>query len=385
MTHALRDTVAEIDLDAIVENVAHLRERAGAALIAVVKADAYGHGAEAVAPACLEGGAAMLGVATTEEGVLLRSAGVRAPILVMLGVSSPAEAKDAVDAGLEVAVWRTAQLDWLQESARGARRTGVHLKVDTGLTRLGVRPDEVPEMGRAIRRRRDLAFTGVYTHLATSDELDASFARTQLDTFRAVLRALDNPPGCQHALATAGLLALGGDGVFSAVRPGLGVYGHTPAPHLADPGLRPALRLVTRLVRVHAVSAGTGVSYGHQYRTAGPRVIGTVPIGYGDGLPRRAWPGGRMLVRGRLVPIVGRVCMDLVMLDLTEVPGAEEGDQVVLIGEQAGAARSAEDLAAELDTINYEVLTNLHARVPRVYRRAGRVVGVKTAEGYRPT
>ncbi len=382
MRVALRDSVAEVDLDAIVANTAYLRERAGVPVIAVVKADAYGHGAEAVAPACLEGGAAMLAVATVEEGELLRAARIEAPILALLGAGSPAEAKAAVDAVIAVSVWRADHLDWLEDAARGTSRASVHLKVDTGLTRLGVRPEEVPETARAIRRHRHLAFDGVYTHLATSDELDLSFARAQLDAFRAVLRALDAPPRWQHALGTAGIFALGGQGAFTAVRPGIGLYGLPAAPHLADERLRPALRLASRLVRVRRVGPGAGVSYGHAYVTDRERLIGTVPFGYADGLPRRAWPGSRMLVRGRRVPIVGRVCMDLVMLDLSEVPEAAEGDEVVLIGEQDGAARTAGDLAGELDTINYEVLANLHPRVPRVYRRGGRVVGVKTAAGY---
>ncbi len=382
MTIPLRDSLAEVDLDAIAANSAYLRERAGVPLIAVVKADAYGHGAEAAARACLEGGAAMLAVATVEEGELLRAARIDAPMLVLLGAGSPAEAKAAVDAGLAVAVWRTEHLDWLEGAAAGAARASVHLKVDTGLTRLGVRPEAVPEMARAIRRRRHLAFDGVYTHLATSDQPDVSFAWVQLNTFRAVLRALDAPPQWQHALATAGILALGRAGSFTAVRPGVGLYGLAPAPHLADARLRPALRLVSRLVRVRRVGPGTGVSYGHRYVTDRERLIGTVPFGYGDGLPRRASPGGRMLVRGHRVPVVGHVCMDLVMLDLTEAPDAAEGDEVVLIGEQDGAAHTADDLAVELDTINYEVVTNLHPRVPRVFRRGGSIVGVKTASGY---
>ena len=380
----LRESVAEVDLDAIESNVAYLRRRAGVPLIAVVKADGYGHGAEATAPVCLAAGAEMLAVATVEEGLLLRACGIREPILVLLG-AAPGEARAAADAGLHVAVWRRDQLDALDDAARGGEPIAVHLKVDTGLTRLGVMPDEAADLARDIASRRHLGFAGVYTHLATADELDVAFARTQVDRFAAMLAALHERPRWQHVLASAGILALAPTGSFTAVRPGVALYGLPPAPHLAPPELRPALRLVSRLARVRRVPAGTGVSYGHRYVTDRERVIATVPFGYGDGLPRRASPGGAMLVRGRPAPIVGRVCMDLVMLDVSDIPGAREGDEVVLIGTQQGASRTADDFAREIDTINYEVVTNLHPRVPRVYLRGARAVAVKTAAGYSRT
>ena len=374
----LRDSVAEIDLDAIAANTAALRARAGVPLIAVVKADAYGHGAEAASAACLEGGAEMLAVATVEEGQLLRIAGVRVPILLMLGVGDPAEARAAAEGDLQVAVWREDQLDWLDDAGRGAH-VGVQVKVDTGLTRLGVQPEDALELVRAARARRGIRVEGVYTHLASSDEPDLALSHRQIESFRAVLRAIDDPPRWQHALATAGILALPGEGAFTAVRPGLGLYGLHAAPHLAGVlPLRPALALRSRLVRVVRVPLGTGVSYGHHYVTPSERVIGTIPFGYADGLPRRGM-GAHVLVRGRLSPVVGRVCMDLCMVDVTEVPDAREGDRVTFIGEDDGAVRTAQALAEELETINYEVVTNLHPRVPRVYRRGGRVVGTKTA------
>jgi alanine racemase len=378
----LRDSVAEVDLDAIESNVRYLRRRAGVPLIAVVKADGYGHGAEAVAPVCLAAGAELLAVATVEEALLLRACNIRAPILVFLGAAPRGEARAAADAGLHVAVWRRDQIDALDDAASGGEPIAVHLKVDTGLTRLGVMPDDAPAFARDIAARRHLGFAGIYTHLATADEPDVSFAREQIARFSRVLDALPRRPQWEHALGSAGILALAPLGSFSAVRPGVALYGLAPAPHLAPPELRPALRLVSRLARVERVPAGTGVSYGHRYVTDRERVIGTVPFGYGDGLPRRASPGGTMLVGGRAAPIVGRVCMDLVMLDVTDVPGARAGDEVVLIGRQHDASRTADDFAREIDSINYEVVTNLHRRVPRVYRRDGVTVAVKTASGY---
>jgi alanine racemase len=383
----LRDSLAEVDLDAIAHNTAALRRRAGAPVIAVVKADGYGHGAEASALACLEGGAEMLAVATVEEALVLRHARITAPVLVMLGVAAAEEARAVAEGELHVAVWREEQLHWLDRAAReAATSVPVHLKVDTGLTRLGLAPVDVPAMGRTVRRCAGLSFVGIYTHLATGEGPDLSYARRQLDQFRAAVRALDSPPQWQHALATGGILAIGPEGAFTAVRPGIGLYGLLPAPHLAGVApLRPALTLRSRLARVRRVPDGTGVSYGLEWVAAGDRLIGTVPFGYADGLPRRASPGAHFLVRGRAVPIVGRVCMDLCMVDLTDVAGAREGDVVTIIGDDDGAARTADDLAAELGTINYEVVASLHARVPRAYRRNGRLVGTKTAAaGYVP-
>lgn len=385
MIPASRPTVAEVDLDAIAANTLALRGYADVPVIAVVKADGYGHGAEAVSRACLGAGAELLAVATIEEARVLRAAGIRAPLLALLGVENPAEAQAAVDADLHVAAWREDQLEWLDGAAGSTNAVPIHMKVDTGLTRLGVAPSEAPAFGSAVRRSRGLRLDGVYTHFASADEPDLTVTRAQLECFGAVLRALDDPPRWQHAAATAGILALGREASFTAVRPGLGLYGLPAAPHLeAVLPLRPALTLRSRLVRVRRVPGGTGVSYGHRYVTRSERVIGTLPCGYGDGLPRRASRGARVLVRGVAVPIVGSVGMDLCMLDVTDVPDVREGDVVTLIGEDGGARVTADDLARSIDTINYEVVTNLHARVPRLYRRAERVVATKTlAEGYR--
>lgn len=374
----LRESVAHVDLDAVAANTEALRRRAGVDLVAVVKADAYGLGAEACAEACLDGGAAMLAVATVEEALCLRAAGQSAPILVLLGVGNATESRAAADTGLEVAAWSEEQFAMLDDAGRSGRRVRVHLKVDTGLTRLGVLGDEAPAAVRAARRRSGIELAGIYTHLASSDEPDLTTTHQQLRRFREVLRAVDDPPASQHALATAGILALDRADMFTAVRPGLGLYGVPPAPHLADVvPLRPALSLTTRLARVREVPAGTGVSYGHAFVAPRAMRVGTIPFGYADGLPRSG-TAARMLVRGRLTPVVGRVCMDLCMLDLSEAPGAVDGDEVVILGEQNGARRTADDLAREVGTINYEILTNLHPRVPRLYLKSGRVVGAKT-------
>ncbi|TMC76153.1 MAG: alanine racemase [Chloroflexi bacterium] len=328
---AVRSTLADVDLDAIASNVEAIRARSNADVIAVVKADAYGHGAEAVAETCFEAGAVMVAVATVEEGLALREGGVNGPILVLLGPTDSSEVAHAVAQDLVLVVWDVERARAISEAATALRRSArVHFKVDTGLTRLGAPMKEAPGRYRAIAALPHLEMDGIFTHFATADDPDTSNDRAQLGRFREVLGALVDRPRLVHAAASA------------------------------------------------------GVSYGHEYRLPRDGRIATVPVGYGDGLPRVAGNRAAVLVRGRRVPFAGRVCMDLVMLDVTDVDGAREGDEVVLIGAQAGARQSAEDLAEACGTINYEIVTGIRRRVPRRYFRGGKVVATRTlAEGYR--
>jgi alanine racemase len=383
---AVRSTVAEVDLDAIASNVEAIRARSKADVIAVVKADAYGHGAEAVAETCFEAGAVMVAVATVEEGLALREGGVNGPILVLLGPTDSSEVAHAVAQDLVLVVWDVERARAISEAATTLRRSArVHFKVDTGLTRLGAPTNEAPVRYRSIAALSHLEIDGIFTHFATADDPDTSNDREQLRRFREVVSALVDRPRLVHAAASAGVAAFGPIDGTNAVRTGLAVYGLHAATHLAaELSLRPALSWRSRVHRIASVAAGTGVSYGHEYRLPRDGRIATVPVGYGDGLPRAAGKGGAVLVRGRRVPFAGRICMDLVMLDVTDVDGAREGDDVVLIGAQAGARQSAEDLAEACGTINYEIVTGIRRRVPRRYFRGGKVVATRTlAEGYR--
>ena len=381
----MRSTIVDIDLDAIAANAQALRTAAAAELIAVVKADAYGHGAVPVARTVLEAGAAMLAVATIDEGAVLRQSGIDAPILVLLGPSDRDDADTAVMLDLACAVWDLDRARLLSAAGSAQRPARVHFKIDTGLTRLGSPLAEAAGRVAAIRALPHLAVEGLFTHYATADDPDDSFAREQLASFEEFVRAVPDRPRWIHAAASAGVAALGAQPVCNAIRPGLALYGLAPAAHLADRvPLRPALAWRSAVHRVVDVPAGTGVSYGHEFRLPRPGRIATVPVGYGDGLSRRA-RGAELLVRGRRLPIVGRVCMDLVMLDATGHE-AEAGDEVVLIGEQAGARRTADDLARECGTISYEVVTAIRDRVPKRYLRGGRPVAWKTlAGGYTPS
>jgi len=382
---AVRSTIADVDLDAIASNVDAIRTRSKADVIAVVKADAYGHGAEAVAETSFGAGAVMVAVATVEEGLALREAGINGPILVLLGPTDSSEIGHAVALDLVLVTWDLDRARAISEAATALRRDAhVHFKVDTGLTRLGAPASEAASRYRAIASLPHLEIDGIFTHFATADDPDPSNDRAQLGRFQEVLGSIPDRPRLVHAAASAGVAAFGPVEGMNAVRTGLAVYGLHAAPHLAGAlPLQPALGWRSRVHRIASVPAGTGVSYGHEYRLPRDGRIATVPVGYGDGLPRIAGKRGTVLLRGRRVPFAGRVCMDLVMLDVTDVEGAREGDEIVLIGAQAGAKQTAEDLADACGTINYEIVTGIRRRVPRRYFRGGKVVATRTlADGY---
>jgi alanine racemase len=383
MTPVLRTTIADVDLDAIMANTRAVREHAGVDVIAVVKADAYGHGAEAVAEAAIEAGAAALAVATVEEAIVLRRAVPVAPLLVLLGAQEQAERDAAVASDLTVTVWDVEAARAMGEAARAAGKTvALQFKVDTGLTRLGAPLNQAADRYRAIAAVAGVRIEGVYSHLARADETDLATTEEQLDRFDTFLDAI-TPPRWVHTSATAGAASLAPRARVTAVRPGLALYGLHAAPHLAARmPLRPALAWRSKVHRVADVPRGTGVSYGHEYRLPRDGRIATVPIGYGDGLSRLT-RGARFLVGGTALPIVGRIAMDHVMLDVTGAGDVKAGDEAVLIGTQREATLTADDLARASGTINYEVVTAIKPRVPRRYLRGGRLVATKTlADGY---
>jgi alanine racemase len=383
VTPVLRTTVVDVDLDAIAANTRAVRNRAGVDVIAVVKGDGYGHGAEAVAEAAIEAGAAALAVATVEEAIVLRRTRPRDPLLVLLGATEQAERDAAVALDLAVTVWNVDSARALAESARATGKTAtVHFKVDTGLARLGAPLAEAADRYRAIASLPGVNLDGVFTHLASADEEDLSTTTEQLDRFDGLLDAID-PPRWVHASASAGVASLTTRPRMTAVRTGLAIYGLHAAPHLAGRlALRPALSWRSRVHRVADVKRGAGVSYGHEYRLPRDGRIATVPVGYGDGLARTS-RGARLLVRGTALPIAGRIAMEHVMLDVTELGEVQTGDEVVVIGTQDGATVTADDLAAASGTVSYEVVAAIMPRVPRRYLRGGRLVATKTlADGY---
>ncbi len=367
-----RVTRAVVDLGAIRHNVRLLRGMVGpgVGLMAVVKADAYGHGAAPVARACLAAGAAWLAVATVDEGMALRRAGLEAPILV-LGPSDQAEYPAALAHGLALAIGSLANATAAAGAARGLGVTArVHAKVDTGLNRFGIPAARAVDEIAAIAALPGLLLEGVYTHFASSEEDDKTPARAQLDLFMQALEGLERRgvrAPLRHASNSGATLDLP-EARLDLVRPGIALYGYHPAGPRADArGLRPALTLRTRLARVEGVPAGAGVSYNHTFRTARPSTLGLVPLGYADGLPRPLSNSGRMLVGGVRCPIVGRVCMDQTVLDVTDALGVAEGDEVVVIGRQGQEYIGADEIGMHAGTNAYETLCRITPRVPRDY------------------
>lgn len=355
-----RPTWAEVDLSTIKSNLKRLRARAGKAKVMfVVKANAYGHGAAACAKAA-RGSADWLGVSSVEEGVVLRQAGIAAPILV-LGSLYPFESfLAAAEFKLTPTVASFESARRLVEAAsRVGRRLGCHLKIDTGMGRIGVSPAAAAAVARFIASEKAISLDGVYTHLASAED-DPAFTRVQLARFREVLRGLPTAakPVIHAANSAATLRAPAAR--FDLVRPGGAIYG------LCErfPG---ALSLKSKIVYLKSVAKGATVSYGATWRAPGARRIATVPIGYADGLSRRLSGRGEALVGGRRCPIAGRVTMDMIMLDVTRCPEARVGADVVLIGAQGRERITAEDVAKQTGTISYEVTCALTARVPRTY------------------
>ncbi len=366
-----RPTAAVIDLGALEHNFNEVVRRAeGRKILAVVKAQAYGHGAVRVSKHLLEFGADMFGVALVEEGKQLRDAGIDAPILLM-GSLFPEQAEAAAALRLTPVVHTMTVARSLSDAARklGAK-ISVHVKIDTGMGRIGVSPEEASDFITALRTLAGIDVEGLMTHFADADLRDKQFATRQMDRFEKLLKRLDAGGiniRLRHAANSAAVLDFY-RALFTMVRPGLMLYGYNPLERvLQDGDLKPALSLVTRITFLKKVPADVPISYGRTFITKRESLIATLPIGYADGYSRSLSNKGEALVGGVRVPVVGRVCMDMCMIDVTEVPGVREGDDVVLIGRQGREFITADEIAAKTGTIPYEVLCGISNRVPRVY------------------
>ena len=369
----LRYNVCEIDLEAIRNNVRVMRGASaqGAAFLAVVKANGYGHGAVPVARAAIEAGASMLAVAIPEEGIELREAGITLPILVLGGIEpQAAEAVAAHD--LTQVVFDEARIRALSAAGVKLGKTAkVHLKLDTGMCRIGVRtPEEAAALTALIDSLPGIELTGCFTHMATADEDEQAGTLAQIARFEqltAAIAAVHPQPITRHAANTASIFRYP-QAHYDMVRGGIALYGYPPMDGVK--GLRPAMRWAARAVYVKEIQPGDRVSYGGLFEAKAPTRVMTVPVGYADGYRRGLTGKGCVLVRGQRAPILGRVCMDQIMVDVTHIDGAQAGDEVVLLGAQGNDMIDADEMAAWLGTISYEVICSPSARVPRVYINA---------------
>jgi alanine racemase len=373
-----RPTWAEVSLSALTENYLTLKHHlaaqgnAGTSLMAVVKANAYGHGAVECARALADCGADWFGVALVEEGIELRQAGITQPIFCLGGFwRTQGELILAHD--LIPALFRMDLAEELNARAREAGRiVNFHLKVDTGMGRLGVPLGEVAEFARALQGFDHLRLEGVMTHFADADGMVPDYTERQIQQFdEAVLILLEAgfTPTWFHLANSAGMHAFP-QAHGNLARAGAAMYGLTRdvlSPRLEPLPLKPVMSLNSRIVLLKTVPAGASLGYGCTFTTTRESRIATLPIGYADGFHRAHSNNGQVLVRGQFAPVVGRVSMDLTIIDVTEVPGVELGDGVVLIGQQQDARISAEDLAEQIGTISYEIVTGISARVPRIF------------------
>lgn len=380
-------TWVEVDLDRFGANLRAVRERIGPGrgVLLVVKADAYGHGAVEIAEAAAAEGVEALGVATLHEGLQLRQAGCALPILV-LSPLLPAEIAEAVAAGLEPSVGDLEFARALSAAAVAAGRPQrFHVEIDTGMGRTGIAAGEAVAFVAATGTLPGLRLASVYTHFSDADAGDLGYARDQVRRFRQVLDALSEhglrPPRV-HAANSAGTVNLP-EAFFDWVRVGLVAYGHHPPRDEAGLALAPVMSFKSRLVQVRAMPPGANVSYGRTWTSRRESRIGVVAVGYGHGYSWLLSNRGAMLVRGVRAPIVGRVTMDLTMVDVTDVPEAAVGDEVVLFGEQGDAALTIEEVAGGSETLPYEVMCTIGKRVTRIYVRGGRPVKLTTLVGER--
>lgn len=359
----------EVNLGAIRRNIQRLQKISGRPVMAVIKANAYGHGLVEVARTAVKAGAVRLCVARIDEAVELRQAGVDAPLLV-LGYTDPLKAVEASQLNISLCIFReedAAEYAKAMESQPG--RLNLHLKVNTGMNRLGVSPEEAPVLAAYLAGLKKLHTEAVFTHFARADEPEAGTTIEQLECFERVLRQLESAglkPPLVHAANSAATLAFP-QARYDAIRPGIAIYGLNPdAKELRLPeGFEPALAWKTKLTMLRTLPAGSGVGYNYRYYTSGDERIGVIAAGYADGLRRRL--GNVVLIHGKRVMQTGGICMDQSMYNLDAIPDAKTGDEVVLLGKQGDAEITAEEIGASWNTTNYEVVCGLQSRVPRYY------------------
>ncbi|MGH7826142.1 MAG: alanine racemase [Candidatus Binatia bacterium] len=367
-----RPTLCFIDLDALRWNFRQVKEKVGprVKILSMVKANAYGHGATVVANALAAEGSDAFGVATVEEGIELRQAGIRGPIVVLAGLYVEQVGK-FFEYELTPVVHEVENLKRLETAVQKLGRTlEVHLKIDTGMGRLGMLAAEVFSWLPELKKLQAVRIAGVFSHFSHAESVQGDYTQKQLKIFHDIVQRLKSAgvsPSLTHFANSAATITLPA-AHFDMVRPGLMLYGVYPSPAMASQiALKPVLSWKTRILQLKKIPAGSSISYGQTFVTARPSLIATLPIGYADGYGRLLSNRGEVLIKVSRAPIVGRVCMDLTMIDVTDIGGVQQGDEVVLLGRQGATEISADEMAAWSNTISYEILTSISARVPRIH------------------
>lgn len=383
MTEKLRPLWAEINLDRIAHNIKEVvRISASKEIIAVIKADAYGHGALELAPVLIESGATRLAVAVVTEALELRRAVQKAPIMI-LGYTPVSYVQEIVENDIEVTAYDYEYVRQLsREADRYKKKVKIHIAVDTGMGRIGFLPTESSvEDVYKISKLPNIIIESVFSHFSSSDEKDKEYTLYQFEKFNwfcSKLEAAGVKYNFRH-IANSGAIIDMPQTHLDAVRPGIVLYGYYPSKEVdvTKIDLKPAMSLKASIINLKKVPAGEYISYGRAYKTNRESVIATLPIGYADGYTRLLFSKGKVIVRGKFAPIVGKICMDMCMIDVTDIEGVELGDEVIIMGEENNIKYDADDIAANLGTINYEILCSISKRVPRVFIKNGKVIEIR--------
>ncbi|NOW05823.1 alanine racemase [Clostridium beijerinckii] len=384
MQKILRPVYAEIDLDAIAYNMKNIKNLAkDKEVIAVVKADCYGHGALDVVPTLLENGASRLAVAVLTEGIELRNDNINAPIMI-LGYTPSYLNEELIKYDLEQTVY---DLDYAKELSKTAlslnKKAKIHIAIDTGMGRIGFLPTEkaIDDICK-ICSLEGLEVIGIFTHFSTSDEKDKEYTNEQFEKFTDLLKKLSNlniEIPIKHVSNSGAIMDMP-ETYLDAVRAGIILYGYYPSNEVKKENLslKPALTLKATITRVQEMDAGMSISYGRTFKTERRSLIATIPIGYADGYSRLLAKNAKVIINGQFAPIVGRICMDQCMIDITDINGdIKVGDEVIILGEQDGLRFNADNFAEIMGTINYEILCMLKYRIPRVYVKNGKIFNVR--------
>jgi len=374
---------AEISLDNLAHNMREIRRVAKSKdIMAIIKADAYGHGAMDVAPVLLENGATSLGVAVITEAIELRKAGIKDPLMI-LGYTPLTFSKEIIKYDIQQTVFTFEYAKALSNEAQKLGITAkIHIGLDTGMGRIGFLPNEesVNEV-YAISKLPNIEIVGLFSHFSSADEEDKDYTYEQLDKFNNFYHELTKKgvkPKIRHIANSAAIIDLP-ETHFEAVRPGLILFGYYPSEeiHKEKIHLKPVLTLKTDVVHVKTMEKDMYISYGRKYKTEKESIIATLPIGYADGYTRLLFNKAKVIINGKLAPIVGRICMDQCMVDVTDIGEVKVGDEVILIGQQGNVKFDADDIAELLGTINYEIICMIGKRVPRVYIKDGKIIKVR--------